>query len=102
VILRRWHGWATHATADAYESYLRTEVLPGIAQRVDGYRGAYVLRRDDGDEIEFATLTMFDSYDAVRAFAGDDYEHAVVPPHAQALLSRFDERSTHYEVVLEP
>jgi heme-degrading monooxygenase HmoA len=77
------------------------EVLPGI-HRVQGYNGAHVLRRDVGEEIEFVTLTLFDSLDAVRAFAGNDYEKAVVPPKARALLARFDERSAHYEVLLAP
>jgi hypothetical protein len=40
--------------------------------------------------------------DAVRAFAGEDYEVAVVPPHARKLLSRFDGRSAHYETILKP
>jgi heme-degrading monooxygenase HmoA len=76
-------------------------VLPGI-HRVDGYRGAYLLRRDAGDEVEFVTVTLFASWEAVRAFAGDDLEAAVVPTEARRLLKRFDERSVHYETLLEP
>ena len=49
-----------------------------------------------------STLTLWESLDAVRAFAGQDYEMAVVPAEARKLLGRFDERSVHYEVVLEP
>jgi heme-degrading monooxygenase HmoA len=75
-------------------------VLPGI-QRIEGYRGAQLLRREAGEEVEFVTLTLFDSLDAVRAFAGEDYELAVVPPEARKLLARFDERSAHYEVRLQ-
>ena len=102
MILRLWHGWTSYANADAYASHLREEVLPGIRQRVAGYRGAYVLRRHAGEEVEFVTLTLFTSMDDIREFAGDDHEQAVVPPTARELLSHFDERSTHYEVVLEP
>ena len=102
MILRLWHGWASSTNADAYASHLREEVLPGIRQRVAGYRGAYVLRRDADEEVEFVTLTLFESMDAVREFAGDDHEQAVVPPRARELLSHFDERSTHYEVLIEP
>ena len=98
---RLWHGWASPAKADAYEELLRGEVLPGI-QRIDGHRGAYLLRRDAGEEVEFVTITLFDSIDAVRAFAGDDVEAAVVPPAARALLSHFDERSVHYEIRIDP
>jgi heme-degrading monooxygenase HmoA len=101
MIGRLWHGWTTPENGDAYEALLRSEVLPGI-HRVDGFHGAYLLRREAGDEIEFVTLTLFESLDAVRSFAGRDYEAAVVPPEARALLSRFDERSAHYEIRAEP
>lgn len=87
--------------ADSYEALLRSEVFPGI-HRIEGFHGAYLLRRGAGDEVEFVTLTLFDSLDAVRAFAGEDYELAVVPPAARALLSRFDQRSVHYEVLHTP
>jgi heme-degrading monooxygenase HmoA len=101
VIARLWHGWARGANADRYEALLRAEILPGI-HRIEGFLGAYLLRRDADEEIEFVTVTLWQSLDAVRAFAGEDYEAAVVPPEARALLSRFDERSTHYETLVEP
>jgi heme-degrading monooxygenase HmoA len=101
MIGRLWHGWTTTERADAYEQLLRAEVLPGI-HRVEGYRGAYLFRRAVDEEVEFVTLTLFDDYTAVRAFAGDDFTVAVVPPTARELLSRFDERSVHYEVVFTP
>lgn len=101
MISRLWHGWTTRENADAYEELLRTEILPGI-HRLDGYLGAYLLRRDVEDGVEFATLTLFESMDAVRAFAGEDYEAAVVPPEARKLLSRFDQMSKHYETVIKP
>jgi heme-degrading monooxygenase HmoA len=101
VIARIWHGWTTPANADAYETLLRSEVLPGIS-KISGARGAYVLRAPVGDEVEFVTITLWESLDAVREFAGDDYEVAVVPPEARRLLSRFDERSRHFETVIEP
>jgi antibiotic biosynthesis monooxygenase (ABM) superfamily enzyme len=100
VIARIWHGWTTPENADAYEEFLRTKMFPSI-HRVPGYLGADLLRRVDGDEIAFITITRFESLDAVRSFAGEDHEQAVIEPEAQALLSRFDERSTHYELVLD-
>jgi heme-degrading monooxygenase HmoA len=100
MIGRIWHGWTAPENADAYEQLLRSQILPGI-QRIPGYRGAQLLRRDADAEVEFVTLTLFDSLDAVRAFAGEDYEVAVVLPEAERLLTRFDERSTHYEVRFE-
>ncbi len=99
MIGRLWHGWTSPENAGPYEELLRTKILPGI-QRVHGYRGAYLLRRQDVGEVEFITLTLFESMAAVRAFAGEDYEKAVVLPEARALLSRFDERSVHYDVLL--
>jgi heme-degrading monooxygenase HmoA len=88
--------------ADAYESLLKSEIFIGIQNRhILGYRGIHLLRRDLGDVVEFVTVMWFDSMEAVRAFAGEDYEVAVVPPKARALLSRFDERSQHYEVKAE-
>ena len=100
MIARIWHGWTAPENADAYEEFLRTKMFPSI-QRVPGYLGADLLRRDDGQEIAFVTITRFESLDAVRAFAGENYERAVVEPEARALLSRFDDRSEHYEIVID-
>jgi len=101
MIARLWHGWTTFENADSYETLLRNKILPGI-HRVAGYKGAYLLRQEAGHEVEFITLTFFNSMDSVRSFAGNDYEIAVVPPEAQKLLSRFDARSSHYETVMQP
>jgi hypothetical protein len=114
MISRIWHGWTTSGNADAYEALLETEIFHGIAERqIAGFRGIQLLRRDIGGiggiggigdlgaEVEFVTVMRFDSLDAVRAFAGEDYEVAVVPPQARALLVRFDARSQHYEVRAE-
>lgn len=101
MIGRLWRGWTRRENADAYEALLRNEFLPGI-HRVPGYRGAYLFRRKAAGEVEFVTLTLFESMDAVRAFAGDDVERAVVPAKARALLARFDERSAHYRTLVEP
>ncbi|HEU0302429.1 MAG TPA: hypothetical protein VFR37_23420 [Longimicrobium sp.] len=99
MICRVWHGWTAPANADAYERLLREEIFVAIEGRgIAGFRGIQLLRRDVGAEVEFATLMWFDALDDVRAFAGEDYERAVVPPAARALLARFDERSAHYEV----
>ncbi len=99
MICRIWHGWTTPANAEAYERLLRSEIFRGIVQRGNpGFHGIELLRGAAGDTVEFVTLMWFDSTDAVRAFAGTDYEVAVVPPEARALLKRFDARSAHYEV----
>jgi hypothetical protein len=99
MISRIWHGYARRDTADAYEALLREEVITGIeARSIDGFREIQVFRRDLADEVEFITVMWFDSWDSVRAFAGEDHEASVVPPAARELLARFDERSQHYEV----
>jgi heme-degrading monooxygenase HmoA len=100
MIARVWHGRTKRENAAAYEELLGTTILPGI-DRVSGYRGAELFRRDLGDEIEFMTVTRFDSLDAVREFAGDDYEQAVISDEAHRLLSHFDERVAIYELAFE-
>ena len=100
MIGRIWHGWTTHHDADEYESLLKEEIFSGIAEKkVSGYKGIQLFRRTlDNDEVEFITIMRFDSWDAVRQFAGEDYERAYVPAAAREVLSRFDERSQHYEI----
>ena len=99
MIARIWHGWTTHQNAEAYEKLLRSEIFHGIAERgIAGYCGIELLRRQDQELTEFVTIMWFDSFEAVRVFAGEDYEVAVVPPKARALLKQFDGRSAHYEV----
>jgi heme-degrading monooxygenase HmoA len=102
MVSRIWHGWTTRENAGAYESLLKQEIFVGIQERqIDGYRGIQLLRRELEDEVEFITIMTFDSFEAVCAFAGEEYETAVVPQKAQFLLSRYDERSQHYEIRAE-
>src|SRR2546425_10426659 len=101
MIARLWHGLTSRENAGAYETLLRNKVLPQI-HRVSGYGGAYLLKRSVPEGVEFVTLTFFESLNAVRAFAGSDYEQAGVPPDARAVLKRFDERPGPYQMVLRP
>jgi antibiotic biosynthesis monooxygenase (ABM) superfamily enzyme len=102
MIARIWHGWTIPQNADTYQRIVTTEVIPGIAaMKIPGYKDIQVLRRDTGDEVEFITVMRFDSLDSVRRFVGEDYEVAHVPAQARAVLSRFDNRSQHYEIVGE-
>ena len=99
MISRIWHGYTTPENADIYEGLLKEEIFTGIKNRnIQGFHEIQLFCRDFGDEVEFITVMWFDSLDAVRVFAGEDYEAAVVPPKACAVLKRFDERSQHYEV----
>jgi len=102
MISRIWHGWTTPENADQYEALLKDEIFVGIQNRkIRGFKSIQLLRREVEQEVEFITIMLFDSIDAVRDFAGEDYEVAVVPPEARTVLSHFDERSQHYEVKAE-
>lgn len=99
MIGRIWHGYTTPENADTYETLLKGEIIVGIKDReIPGFREIQVFRRELGNEVEFVTVMWFDTIEAVRAFAGEDYEAAYVPDQARAILSRFDARSQHYEV----
>jgi heme-degrading monooxygenase HmoA len=102
MISRIWHGWTTPSNADKYEALLKEEIFVGIQNRhIRGFKSIQLLRREGGEEVEFVTIMLFDSLDAVREFAGEDYEIAVVPDKARAVLAHFDQRSQHYEVRAE-
>jgi heme-degrading monooxygenase HmoA len=101
MIARLWKGWTRLENADAYERNLREQVFPGL-QHIDGYRGGYTLRQDGKDEAEFVVMNLFESLDAVRAFAGSDYTVAVFEPEARELLSRVEPIARHYEVKATP
>ena len=98
MIARLWHGYTDPTNAPIYEQLLLTHILPGI-HRIKGYKGCYLLQRKDGGEVEFITLTLWESLDAVKEFAGPDYSKAVIVPEAEALLTRHDAESVHYECV---
>jgi len=97
MIARHWRGWTKRQNAEAYETLLKTQVLPDLA-KIAGYRGGYVLREDTADEVEFVVINLFDSVEAVRVFAGADYSTPVFEPEARLLLSRIEPIAHHYEV----
>jgi len=101
MIARLWRGWTSIEKADAYEKLLREQVLPGL-QRIDGYRGGYILRQEGSDEVEFVVMNLFESLEAVRAFAGPDYSVPVFDPEARQLLSKVEPLARHYEVKSTP
>ena len=97
MIARVWHGYTRPEHADAYEAMLKPELLPGIG-KVKGYKGSYLLRRNAGAEVEFITIILWQSLDAIRAVAGDDYETAVIPEERRQYLVRYDPQASHYEI----
>ena len=99
MIVRMWRGQAKAENADAYERFVTANVfaeLPAIA----GHRGAYLLKRpiENGDEVEFIAVTLWESLAAIRGFAGEAIERAVVEPEARAVLSSFDDFVRHFEL----
>jgi heme-degrading monooxygenase HmoA len=98
VIARQWKGVARPGCADDYIEHLRRETFPAL-RALAGFAQATVMRREVGDGTEFQVVTVWQSLDAIRAFAGDDVEVAVVPPAAQALMLRYDDRAVHYQIV---
>jgi heme-degrading monooxygenase HmoA len=100
VIVRAWHAIATAEGADAYREHFTRTVLPDL-QRIDGYRGGYLLRRDHDTHVRLQVLTLWDSLEAIRSFAGANLENAVVEPAAQAALVTYDSTVTHHTVVVD-
>ena len=99
MITRLWRGWTLPDNADAYEGFLTGELFPSM-RSIPGFLDADVLRCPNGDEVEFVTLTRFESLEAIRAFAGKEYETPVLEPQALALLSRYEERAVHYSTTV--
>jgi len=99
MICRIWRGWTKLQDAAAYEELLVSTIIPGIEARgIAGFRNIDMMRRETGDEVEFATVMWFDDLASIQAFVGDDHEVAHIPAAARAVLSRFDERALHYDV----
>jgi heme-degrading monooxygenase HmoA len=97
MIARIWSGAVRSGDADVYADYIRDT---GFAEygRTAGNRGAWLLRRDEGDRTEFITLSLWDSVEAIRAFAGDDIEAAVLYPEDERYLIGGESAVTHYTV----
>ncbi len=98
IILRMWRARATVEKSGEYVAHATKKVFPALAA-IEGHRGAYLLRRAVDGAIEFVVLTLWESMEAVRKFAGVKPEKAVVEPEARAVLTAFDESVTHFEVV---
>ncbi|MEO7908401.1 MAG: antibiotic biosynthesis monooxygenase [Roseiflexaceae bacterium] len=99
MIARVWRGIAAPETAQDYLEHLRRTVFPELSE-IAGYQGASVLRRDSDAGVEFTVQTLWDSMDAIRQFAGDQVETAVVASAAQPLFRSYDHTVTHHEIVL--
>jgi heme-degrading monooxygenase HmoA len=97
MIVRMWRGQAKAENADAYERFVTTKVFAALPA-ISGHRGAYLLKRSIGDEVEFIAVTLWESLASIRSFAGEDIDRAVVEPEARAILSSFDDCVRHFEL----
>jgi heme-degrading monooxygenase HmoA len=95
VIARIWKGSVRKHDGDAYAAYMQKTGVAGYAA-TPGNRGVWMLRRDAGENTEFLMFTLWDSLDAVKAFAGEDYETAVFYPEDGRYLVERDLTSSHY------
>jgi heme-degrading monooxygenase HmoA len=100
MIVRVWKARVTPENAPLYREHLRSHVLPTL-QSLSGFIDATLMERDTGEDVELIVSSRWDSLRAVRQFAGDAYEKAVVAPGARAVLSSFDEEVAHYELTVE-
>lgn len=99
MIARTWKCMASSENVEKYVEHFEQSVFPEL-NHLSGFQEAYILRHDLGDVVELTVMTLWESMDAIRSFAGANVENAVVEPAAQAVLRSFDEMVTHYEVVL--
>lgn len=98
MIIRRWRGAVARADGDAYAAYVEETGIAAYAA-TPGNRGAWLLRRDVGDDlVEIVTLSQWDSMEAIRAFAGEEPERAVFYPEDDRWLVERDEGVTHHDV----
>jgi heme-degrading monooxygenase HmoA len=98
MISRHWKGIVKKGSADAYIAHLERETFPSL-RRLPGFVDASILRRETDDGSEFQIVTVWQSLDAIRAFAGHDVSAAVVPDAAQRLMATYDRVVVHYEIV---
>jgi heme-degrading monooxygenase HmoA len=98
-IVRLWSAHTTSAQAPAYAEYLRTQVLPALRD-ITGYEGALLLERKASGGVDIVVLTLWESLEAIARFAGTDRDRAVVSDEAAALLTQFDQRVRHYDIVI--
>ena len=98
MIVRTWRGRASKDRPEDYTKHFNTAALPEL-QVLRGFLGAMLLRRETAEGFEFFVITRWESLDAIKGFAGETYERAVVEPGAMAALESFEKTVAHYEVL---
>ena len=97
MIARFWRGYTKHNNASEYQNFLLKTFLPRL-HRLNGYKKSYVLRNDKAHDVEFVVITLWESFEAIKEFAGPNLHTPVIAPEAEKLLTRFDEQAKHYNV----
>ena len=101
-IIRTWKGWNSIENAPIYKDMLVNEVFPAVKKKgVFGLEKVSISIQNKGNEVEFFLVLQFESLDAVKTFAGENYEIAYIPDNAKAVLSRYDDKAEHYEFIEE-
>ncbi|MDX1314215.1 MAG: antibiotic biosynthesis monooxygenase [Eudoraea sp.] len=101
-IIRTWSGWTSHELAPAYQRFLVDEVFPDVKKKgVEGLEKVSISTRAGTDEVQFFLVLQFSSLDAVKKFAGEDYQNAYIPEKAKQLLTRYDKTAEHFELKQE-
>ena len=98
MIARLWSANTTPDRAPQYIDHLKSKVMPDL-RKIEGFAGAMLLTRVESDAVEVIVITQWTSLAAIRGFAGNDLEEAVVADEAAALLTSFDRRVRHYDLV---
>jgi heme-degrading monooxygenase HmoA len=98
MIARIWHGRTLTSKADAYEKYLNASGVERI-RKTQGNHGVEILRRTSGPRTDFVVISYWESIDAVKRFAGPDFEKAVILDRDREFLVEVEPNVLHYEVV---
>ena len=98
-IIRTWRGWTTIENASIYENMLINEVFPEVKKKgVEGLEKVTISTQTNKDEVEFFLVLQFDSLEAVKTFAGENYKLAYIPENAQRVLKRYDQTAEHFDL----
>ncbi len=98
MIVRMWHGRVPTSKAKEYREFLKERAIPDY-KSIDGNISVYILERKEGDVTHFMTLTFWKNIEAIKKFAGEDYEKAKYYEEDKDYLLEFEPTVTHYEVV---
>lgn len=100
MIARIWHGYTTNKNAAAYEQLVTTKIFKEIeAKTGEGFQGVQLLKREMAEEVEFTTMIWFRDLQTIKKLTGEDHETAYIPEEARKLLSRFDEKVKHSQLL---